>query len=839
MITIKNLNKFFNKKKSNEIHVINNVSLKLPSKGMIAIFGRSGCGKTTLLNVIGGLDKFDSGEVLIDDENIKKHTDDIRNERIGYIFQNYNLDYNISIYDNVATSLQLLGIKDKKEIEKRVMAALDNVGMQKYARRNPQTVSGGQQQRVAIARAIVKGSDIILADEPTGNLDEENTYMVMDILKAISKDRLVLLVTHEENLVNEYCDNIINIVDGKIVSATKGTGEASQAGYTGNKIYLGDLNKTEISTNGFQISYYGDELSKNKTLTIINDGNKVFLYSNDPEIKVINNTSEMKVLEGKKEDYLKREKEDIDMSTLTKIEPKKRTGRLFTFGKSFVEGYRLMLSKKAAGRKALTTILALFAMAFIIVVALLGVDIRNLNNYADNKTLYVDVTKKVNSSVTTDPQLNTQVIQDLISNINDMGEVSSVRFIQSVDSRKQNHTIVVGDFDTAAENFNASVNSFDKNVEDAKNLDLVAGSRPTQYNEMLVSTALAQLIIESLGVSEISDYKGVIGLRVYSYNSYGDENAFGINKIVGVVRETNPCAYFSSEILTWLYLKKTIGSGWFGTRKVFANCMYPSVGTIEKGKVFVGKDVSVPNTLGITKYHVGDSLYIEDFRDTAQHHYTVSKVMSNIASDTTDYENMIILNDEDYISHLSFYLYGNGSQRYDYNTLAVSVKNLTSVESVAKAIKKLDGSLEITMPNKLSNEVLKTFLPKLISLLVIIAVMGLCLYFVMRSSLLTRIREVGIYRAIGVRKQNIVYKFFAESLCVITMTVLIGFVIMSAIMWKLMTYGSAVYNMIYYPVWVGFAALVFLYGVCIFISLLPVLSLMNKRPAEILAKYDI
>ena len=151
MITIKNLNKFFNKKKSNEIHVINNVSLKLPSKGMIAIFGRSGCGKTTLLNVIGGLDKFDSGEVLIDDENIKKHTDDIRNERIGYIFQNYNLDYNISIYDNVATSLQLLGIKDKKEIEKRVMAALDNVGMQKYARRNPQTVSGGQQQRVAIA----------------------------------------------------------------------------------------------------------------------------------------------------------------------------------------------------------------------------------------------------------------------------------------------------------------------------------------------------------------------------------------------------------------------------------------------------------------------------------------------------------------------------------------------------------------------------------------------------------------------------------------------------------------------------------------------------------------
>ena len=838
MIQIKNLNKFFNKKKSNEIHVVNNVSLKLPSKGMIAIFGRSGCGKTTLLNVIGGLDKFDSGDVLIDGESIKKHTDDIRNARIGYIFQNYNLDYNISIYDNVATSLKLLGIKDKEEIDRRVKAALENVDMLKYARRNPQTVSGGQQQRVAIARAIVKGSDIILADEPTGNLDEENTYMVMDILKAISKDRLVLLVTHEENLVNEYCDNIINIVDGKIVSAQKGTGEAYQGGYTGNKIYLGDLNKTEINTSGFQISYYGDELSKNKTLTIINDGKKVFLYSNDPDIKLIDMNSEMKIYEGKKEDYKERVKEDIDMETLTKIEPKKRTGRLFTFGKSFVEGYRLMLSKKAAGRKALTAILALFAMAFIVVVALVGVDIRNLNNFADTKTVYVDVSK-IAQSINTEGDANTKTMQDFVSSVKNISNVSSVRFIEGMDDRKSSHTIVVGEFDTAAENFNAGVQSFDKSIKDADNLDLVAGSKTNNNYEMLVSTNLAKQIIESIGMSDISNYKNVIGIRMFVTGDRYDSSNAVVAKIVGVVQDVSPCAYFSDQILTYMYLKKTIGSGWFGTRRVYPNSMYPNVGTVEQGKVYVGKEVSVPNTLGISKYHVGDSLYVEGFKDSAQYRYTVSTVMTNSPTDPMDYESIIILNDNDYVRHLSFYLLGSNSNRYGYNTMVISVKNASSVDSIVKGIKNLNGEVSVTIPSKLSNESLKSFLPKLISLVVIIAVMCICLYFVMRSSLLSRIREVGIYRAIGVRKQNIIFKFFAESLCVITMTVLIGFLIMSAIMWKLMTYGTAVYSMIYYPVWVGFIALVFLYAVCIFISILPVMTLMNKRPAEILSKYDI
>ena len=202
MISIKGLNKFFNKGKQNEIHVINDVTLDLPERGITAIFGKSGCGKTTLLNVIGGLDGFASGSLTIEGQSITKNTDEIRNKYVGYVFQNYNLSSSESCFDNVAAALRLCGMRDEGEIERRVMAALRNVGMEKYAKRTPDTLSGGQQQRIAIARAIVKNPPVILADEPTGNLDEANTVMIMDLLREIAKDHLVLLVTHEQSLVD-------------------------------------------------------------------------------------------------------------------------------------------------------------------------------------------------------------------------------------------------------------------------------------------------------------------------------------------------------------------------------------------------------------------------------------------------------------------------------------------------------------------------------------------------------------------------------------------------------------------------------------------------------------
>ena len=221
MINIENVNKYFNKGKKNQIHVINNTTLSLEDSGLVALLGPSGSGKTTLLNAIGGLDKVNKGNIYINGKKITSKSsykvDKIRNLNIGYIFQDYKLLDNLTVYENVAIVLKMLGIKDKEEIKKRVTYVLEKLNIYRYRNRPADMLSGGERQRVAIARAIVKDPDIIIADEPTGNLDSANTIEIMNIIKSISKDRLVILVTHEKELAMFYATRIIELEDGIII----------------------------------------------------------------------------------------------------------------------------------------------------------------------------------------------------------------------------------------------------------------------------------------------------------------------------------------------------------------------------------------------------------------------------------------------------------------------------------------------------------------------------------------------------------------------------------------------------------------------------------------------
>lgn len=258
ILRIDNAQKYYNRGRENEIHVMNGISLSLPESGMIAIFGKSGCGKTTLLNTIGGLDSLASGSIEIFGENLANDPDIIRNRYTGYIFQNYNLNVGETVFENVADALRLCGVEDEQVIRTRVLAALADVDMDKFRERTPDTLSGGQQQRVAIARAIVKSPAIILADEPTGNLDENNTVLVMDILKEISRTRLVLLVTHEANLVDYYCDRVIEMADGRIVGDRANTGATGYVQRNKNDIFLGDLATRTDNLPGVSLTTYGD-----------------------------------------------------------------------------------------------------------------------------------------------------------------------------------------------------------------------------------------------------------------------------------------------------------------------------------------------------------------------------------------------------------------------------------------------------------------------------------------------------------------------------------------------------------------------------------------------------
>ena len=199
---------------------LDKVSLSFRNNEFVSILGPSGSGKTTLLNIIGGLDRYDEGDLIINNISTKKYKnkdwDSYRNHTVGFVFQSYNLIPHQSILSNVELALTISGIS-RKERKKRALKALEQVGLKEQAHKKPNQMSGGQMQRVAVARALVNNPDILLADEPTGALDSETSIQVMDLLKKIAKDRLVVMVTHNPDLAKEYSTRIVKLKDGKII----------------------------------------------------------------------------------------------------------------------------------------------------------------------------------------------------------------------------------------------------------------------------------------------------------------------------------------------------------------------------------------------------------------------------------------------------------------------------------------------------------------------------------------------------------------------------------------------------------------------------------------------
>ena len=202
-------------------HALDDVSISFRNQEFVAILGPSGSGKTTLLNVVGGLDRYDSGDLIINGKSTKnfKETDwdAYRNNSVGFVFQNYNLISHLSIIANVELGMNLSGVS-ASERRKRAMDALTQVGLKEHISKNPNQLSGGQMQRVAIARALANDPDILLCDEPTGALDTETSEQIMKLIKELSKDRLVVMVTHNPKLAQEYATRIVNFQDGKILN---------------------------------------------------------------------------------------------------------------------------------------------------------------------------------------------------------------------------------------------------------------------------------------------------------------------------------------------------------------------------------------------------------------------------------------------------------------------------------------------------------------------------------------------------------------------------------------------------------------------------------------------
>ena len=220
MLSLKNITKIY-PAAGEDVHALRGLSLDFRKSEFVSILGPSGCGKTTLLNIIGGLDRYTDGDLVIEGRSTKDYKDRdwdaYRNHSVGFVFQTYNLIPHQSVLQNVELALTLAGV-GKKERRERARIALERVGLGDQLRKKPSEMSGGQMQRVAIARAIVNDPEIILADEPTGALDSETSIQVLDILKEIASDRLVIMVTHNPDLAERYSTRIVRMLDGKILS---------------------------------------------------------------------------------------------------------------------------------------------------------------------------------------------------------------------------------------------------------------------------------------------------------------------------------------------------------------------------------------------------------------------------------------------------------------------------------------------------------------------------------------------------------------------------------------------------------------------------------------------
>ena len=213
MLSLKHICKNYGSNK-----VLKDINIDFRNQELVAILGESGSGKSTLLNIIGGLDKYDSGDLIIDGISTKKYKsndwDYYREQKLGFVFQSYNLIEHLNVYDNVNIALMYRKRINKKEECSKI---LNNFGLKNFKKRNVKSLSGGEKQRVAIARSLVKNPSILLCDEPTGALDSNNSLEVMKILKEISKKKLVIVVTHSEELASKFADRIIKIKDGKLI----------------------------------------------------------------------------------------------------------------------------------------------------------------------------------------------------------------------------------------------------------------------------------------------------------------------------------------------------------------------------------------------------------------------------------------------------------------------------------------------------------------------------------------------------------------------------------------------------------------------------------------------
>lgn len=821
MIRLVNVKKTFNKHKSNEIRAINDTSIELADSGLVTFLGNSGCGKTTLLNAIGGLDRVDKGQIYIDDQRITRRLngklDEIRNLRIGYIFQNYNLIEDATVFENVALVLKMTGFKDKDAIEHRVMYILDRVGIAKYRNRPANMLSGGERQRVGIARALVKNPQIIIADEPTGNLDSSNTIDVMNIIKAISKQKLVILVTHERDIAEFYADRVIEIVDGKIVDDRKNSHDGQLDYRMDSKIFLKDMPiQKNFSDGPFDISLYSDSNQKLPKIEIVVKNNNIYIKTDDnlsmgaEGVEIIDDHYQAMTKEIYEKynfdygDYFEHaeEKEGIARSGKpAKMKYCSIYGPFSSFGSGFKKIRRYSKIKK---------ILMLgFVLASMFVIYAVS-NVAGITHYTDDKFTtmdkdYVNVkTGKLSGESYHKYATMENVDYALPGN-------SKVNFVMAFEEYYQTQGLLV----TGSLSDKAKL----------KKADLTAGRLPENPEELVVDEMVVKNMIKQGNARElgIKTGKNILG-RTLKQPHMPDM------KVVGICNRQTPSIYADRSKLLPLILhdpgQNAVESMQNIPYATEADAILPYSEYANAGNIQIVKgeaptkdfEVLVPETLK-DEVAIGKPINIK-----VKGNYLI---VTGYYHDDRKGGGLYVTDNTYFISVIS-----------KYKTLTISTKNKAAL------IESLKGSdvrvIDVYKENKQSyvNSISKNLWKTIAVSSIIVLVSLIEMYLMLRASFLSRIKEVGVLRAIGLKKGDIYRMFTGEVIAITLLTALPGMGLMAYFINALTKIDlfDSMYRM--NPLVFGISFLIVL-GLNMIAGLLPVFTTLRKTPAAILARNDI
>lgn len=812
MIEIKNLNKYFNKGKKNQIHVINNVNLTLNDNGLVALLGPSGSGKTTLLNTIGGLDNVKSGNIYIDGKKITSKLtykrDKIRNINIGYIFQDYKLIDNVSVYSNVSLVLKMLGIKDKKEIKKRVDYVLEKVGMYRYRNRPCNMLSGGERQRVGIARAIVKDPDIIIADEPTGNLDSKNSLEIMNIIKAISKDRLVILVTHENNLAKFFASRVIEIEDGAIVNDYENKNVDALDYQIDNKFYLKDFENYEsIKEKAIDVDVYSSGNDKIKLDIVVKNGN-IYIKSNTKEkIEVIDENSSIEFVNAhyKKIDKETVNKYQFNFNEVINKNIKKKYSSIFNIFTLITNGFRKVFDFSVL--KKILLIGFVLAGMFIMystssIAANLKIDEDNFVTYNKN---YLILRKK---SISINDYLNYEKMEDISYVI--PGD-SLVNFELKVNDYYQTSKYTY--------NLKGSLSSLEMINKD----NLILGKMPENEYEIVVDKLTINNLLNDNN-QEIA-MTGIVNVESFLNRKVTINNMKSFT-IVGITDLHSPSIYLN--------------------RNLFVNVLANS----SNKNSYDSWEIDDRNTTLYLDYQlIDDQIELKKGR-LPSNDYEVLVNISHEYEMPLNKEITLKINDTK-LTVVGYYYSKTGMDSYLVNNNMIKYNYITSASSIMVYSNNKDKTIDELRKLKLNikdtyQDSKNTYLRNrkeatrnnIIISAIILGISLIEIFLMIRSSFLSRIKEIGILRAIGVKRIDIYKMFMGEIIAITTLTSVPGILFMTYIL-KVLSTIPTFNNYCVVNLGVVLFSIILVYAFNILVGLLPVFNTVRKTPAAILSRHDL